>query len=322
MRRGTKRARARRDRKGERGVALLAFALAMTALFGVSAVAIDLGRIAMVANEVQNVADIAATAGAVNLLNGGTASTARSDAQTVAAQNMVAGAAATIGTTDIQVGQYNPQTNTFTNGATPPDAVRTTPSKTVQNLFVGILGSSFLNSTVTKTATAGFSGPGQAAVTLPLVIGDCDFGALKQCTLDPTCLPSLTQAPDPSNNSGWIKNDAPYYPAACGGPSTPTIVNVGDSLGLQGGQGTGNWLRNVESCFNQGITEFTVPIVSCAKSNFNQNGVVVGFATIDVTSIVDTTSAKGLNVSAVFKEDTGASAGGGAFGTGQMRLYN
>ncbi len=66
-------------------------------------------------------------------------------------------------TADIQVGQYNPQTNTFTNGATPPDAVRATPSTTVQNLFVGIFGASFLNSTVTKTATAGFSGLGQAA---------------------------------------------------------------------------------------------------------------------------------------------------------------
>ena len=104
--------------------------------------------------------------------------------------------------------------------------------------------------------------------------------------------------------------------------STPTIVNVGDSLVLQGGQGTGNWLRTVESCFNKGITEFTVPIVSCAQSNFNQNGVVVGFATIDVTSIVDTTSAKGLNLKAVFKENSGTSAGGGAFGTGTMRLYN
>jgi len=303
-------------------MALVAFAISMGALFGLAAVAVDIGRISMVANETQNVADIAATAGAVNLLNNGTASTARADAQAVVAQNRLAGANATIDTADIQVGTYNPQTNTFTNGANPPDSVRATKTTTVQNLFVGFFGPSFMNSTVTRSATAGFTGPGQAAVTLPLVIGDCAFGSLKQCTLDPTCLPSLTQAPDPSNNSGWIKNDAPYYPAACGGPSTPTIVNVGDSLGLQGGQGTGNWLRTVENCFNQGIKEFTVPIVACDKSNFNQSAVVVGFATIDVTSIVDTTSAKGLNLKAVFKEDTGAPAGGGAYGMGKMRLYN
>src|SRR5262249_28313965 len=275
---------------------LVAFAASMGVLFGLAAVAIDLGRISMVANETQNVADIAATAGATNLLNRGTATTARTDAQTVVAQNRLAGAAAAIDTADLQVGTYNPQTNTFTNGANPPDAVKATKTTTVQNLFAGFFGSSFVNSTVIRSATAGFTGPGKAAVTLPLVIGDCDFGPLKQCTLDPTCLPTLTQPPAPSNNTGWIKNDAPYYPAACGGPSTPTIVNVGDALTLQGGQGTGNWLRTVEDCFNQGIREFTVPIVSCDKSNFNQTGIVVGFATIDVTSIVDTTSAKGLNL--------------------------
>jgi Flp pilus assembly protein TadG len=320
VKRGTKRSAA--GRKGERGVALVAFAISMGALFGLAAVAIDIGRISMVANETQNVADIAATAGAVNLLNSGTATTARADAQSVVAQNWLAGAAAAIATSDIQVGQYNPQTNTFTNGASPPDAVKATKSTTVQNLFAGFFGPSFMNSTVTRSATAGFTGPGQAGVTLPLVIGDCDFGSLSQCTLDPTCLPTLSQAPATSNNTGWIKNDSPYYPAACGGPSTPTIVNVGDSLGLQGGQGTGNWLRSVENCFNQGIREFTVPIVSCAKSNFNQSAIVVGFATIDVTSIVDTGSAKGLNLNAVFKEDTGAPAGGGAYGMGKMRLYN
>jgi Flp pilus assembly protein TadG len=115
VRRGTKRSAARR--KDERGFALVAFAVSMGVLFGLSAVAIDLGRIAMVANETQNVADIAATAGAVNLLNSGTATTARADAQTVVAQNQLAGAGATIDTADIQVGTYNPQNNTFTNGA-------------------------------------------------------------------------------------------------------------------------------------------------------------------------------------------------------------
>src|SRR5262249_58149769 len=66
VKRGTKRSATRR--KGEQGVALVAFAISMGALFGLAAVAIDIGRIAMVANETQNIADIAATAGATNLL--------------------------------------------------------------------------------------------------------------------------------------------------------------------------------------------------------------------------------------------------------------
>src|SRR5262249_62275808 len=102
-------------RQGERGFALVAFASSMGALFGLAAVAIDLGRISMVANETQNVADIAATAGATNLLNGGNATTARTDAQTVVAQNRLAGSAAAIHTPDIQAGNYTPQTHTFTH---------------------------------------------------------------------------------------------------------------------------------------------------------------------------------------------------------------
>src|SRR5262249_7089121 len=150
-------------RHGERGFALAAFALSMTAFFALAAVAIDIGRLAHTANEVQNVADAAATAGATNLMNGGTASGARADAQAVVAQNMVAGSTASIQTSDLQVGQYDPTTNVFTNGATPPNAVKATPSATVQNLFAGFFGSSYLNTTVSKTATAGFSGLGQAA---------------------------------------------------------------------------------------------------------------------------------------------------------------
>jgi Flp pilus assembly protein TadG len=317
-------------------VAMVAFAISMGALFGLAAVAIDIGRLAMVANETQNVADIAATAGAVNLLNSGTATTARADAQSVVAQNRLAGAAAAIATGDIQVGQYNAQTNTFTNGVNPPDAVKATKSTTVQNLFVGFFGSSFLNSSVTRTATAGFTGPGQARPTLPLVIGDCDFGALSQCTLDPTCLPKLTQAPATTNNTGWIKDDNPYYPPACqknGG--TPPTVSVGDDLVLQGGQKTPN-LRQVDDCVNatavdtvvNGVpgkyAEFLVPVVSCNKSNFNQDGIVVGFATIVVkVGDVDTSGGgKGVTVQAIYKEVDGAPGGGVPFGSGHMRLYN
>ena len=318
MRRGTKQPEARR--KGERGVALVAFAVSMGVLFGLSAVAIDLGRIAMVANETQNVADIAATAGAVNLLNGGNSAGAINDAQAVVGQNRLAGATATIDAANIQVGQYNPQTNKFTN-ANPPDAVQVTKSTTVQNLFAGIFGSSFVNSTVTRSATAGFTGPGQGQPTLPLVIGDCDFGALKRCTLDPTCLPTLTQAPATSNNTGWIKDDSPYYPAGCGGPASPPIVKVDDVLTLTGGQVSGQQLQSVKDCFDKGITQFTVPIVSCAKSNFNGDATVTGFATIVVTAVhVPPDNPKGLDVKAVFQEATGS--GGGAYGTGKMRLYN
>ncbi len=307
----------RGGRKDERGVAVVALALSMTALFGLAAVAVDVGRIAHTATEVQTVADIAATAGATNLLKGGTAASARTDAQSVVAQNKVAGSAATIQSANIEVGQYNPQTNAFTNGATPPNAVRATPSQTVANLFAGFFGSSFANTTITKTATAGFVGLGQAAPTLPLAIGACNFQALQSCFASSNCLPRFTQAPNGTDNTGWIKT-GDFLPTACGG--SPTTVNIGDSLPLQNGQTSG--LKDISDCFQQGTTEYTVPIVDGpCDGNFNHSRTVVGFATVVVTAVKATGSNKGIDLGAIFKQVSGP-AGGGAYGTGQMRMFN
>jgi Flp pilus assembly protein TadG len=314
----------RRARNGERGFALAAFALSMTAFFALAAVAIDLGRLAHTANEVQNVADAAATAGATNLMNGGTASTARSDAQTVVAQNAVAGLTASIQTADLQVGQYNPQTNVFTNGATPPTAVRATPSTTVQNLFAGFFGPSFMNTTVSKTATAGFAGLGQAAPTLPLVIRDCQFQSLQACFSN-DCLPQLTVQPDGSN-SCWSSLTSPaaskstvepYFPSVCGGNVTPPTISVGDSLNLT--NGTINPLVNdVSSCLSAGINTFLVPIIACS-SNCNQSAAVTGFATVQISNVNMQTHS--FTIQALMNDVSGP-PGGAAYGTGSMRLYN
>jgi len=317
---------------------MVGFAVAMAALFGLAAVAVDMGRVAMLANETQNVADIAATAGATNLMSSGTATTARADAQAVVAQNRLGGAAASIATADIQVGQYNPQTNTFTDGANPPDAVKATKTFTAQNLFVGVLGSSFMNSTVTRTATAGFMGPGQGTATLPLVIGDCKFGELSRCTLDPACLPDLSQTPNPSNETGWMKDDN-WFSKNCADSSAP-LLTVGSSVDLTNGQITPT-LKKVQDCVDsqrkaQGHDpEFLIPVVKC-DGNFNQSATIVGFAAIVVTPYPNNPDGSdpgdndtgviakgggGIHIKGIFKEMTGP-AGGGAFGMGQMRLYN
>jgi Flp pilus assembly protein TadG len=320
----------RRARKSERGAILAATVLALPALLALVAVGIDTGRIAFTATEVQNVADAAATAGAQALLEGGTASTARSQAQTVGAQNAVDGSGATIQPAEIEVGQYNYQTNTFINGATPSSAVRATPSATVQNLFVGILGPGFANTTVTKTATAGFTGLGEAAATLPLALGDCHFPELSSCFQTPNCLPSLSQVPSTTDNTGWTsfldgstnqQTIADYLPSACGGTKTPPVIKVGDSINLNNGQGNGQALKGVEDCVEKkGITKFLVPIVSCG-GNFNQSGTVTGFATIIVESVESQASPKGITLHAIFEEVQGT-PGGGAYGSGEMRLLS
>ena len=318
----------RRVRKSERGAVLAATVLALPALLALVAVGIDTGRIAFTATEVQNVADAAATAGAQNLLEGGSATTAISQAQTVAAQNAVNGSGATVLPTQIDVGQYNYTTHSFENG-NPPSAVQARPSVTVSNLFVGILGSSFANTTVTKTAIAGFSGLGKAAATLPLAIGACNFPSLSSCFQTSGCLPSLTQVPSTTDNTGFTSffdgstsgpSITAYLPSACGGTKTPPVVNVGDSINLNSGQSNGQALKGVQDCVQKGFNKFLVPIVSCG-GNFNQSSTVTGFATIIVDSVVATGTPKGVNLHAIFQEVQGT-PGGGAYGTGEMRLLS
>ena len=316
-----------RTRKQERGVVAVGFALSMVAFFALAAVVLDGGRLAHTANQVQNLADIAATAGAKALLEGKATSVIRGQAQGVVAQNFVDGAGATIDSSAIELGQYDVRSGSFTNGATPPNAVRATPSATVQNLFVGIFGSSFASSTVTKRATAGVSGVGSAAPTLPLAIGDCNFPSVNSCFSDPSCLPSLSQAPSTTDNSGWTSFLTPntstgtisqYLPAACGGSQAPPVISVGTSVNLNNGQV--NVLKNIQDCVNQGIKQFVIPIVSCS-GNFNQSSVVTGFATIVVDSVQATGSPKGINLHAIFNAIDGP-AGGGTFGTNTVRLFS
>ncbi len=315
-------------KKNQRGAALTAFILTSAALFAMAAVGIDSGRLAFIANEVQTIADSAATAGARALLDGGTSAAARGQAQTVAAQNRVNGAAGVIQTGQLEVGSYDPTTRAFANGAVPANAVRATPATTVNNVFAGIFGPSFASTTVTKTAMAAFTGVGGGQPTLPLVLGDCHFPSLSSCFDDPSCLPSLTQVPNTTNNSGWTSffdgsasntTVGQYMPSACGGTTAPPAVRVGDSISLNNGQIT-SVLRDVEECVNRGINQFVIPIVAC-NSNFNQSAPVTGFATVIVDRVNSQGSPKGLDLHAVFEEIVGP-PGGGNYGTYTVRLMS
>src|SRR2546426_2423220 len=114
------------DRESQRGIALITMALWMTAFFAFAVLGVDIGRVAFTANEVQAVADIAATAGAGTLAKGGSSGQAKTDAQSVVATNAVDGSPASIAASDIVTGGYDYQTAAFQPGANPSTAVRAT----------------------------------------------------------------------------------------------------------------------------------------------------------------------------------------------------
>src|SRR5262245_53716144 len=89
----------------ERGVALVTVVLALTALMAVTVVAVDVGRLAFTATEVQTAAEAAATGGVRTLFSSGNASTG---AQQMISQNKINGALATSSNLQsVQSGNFN-----------------------------------------------------------------------------------------------------------------------------------------------------------------------------------------------------------------------
>jgi hypothetical protein len=301
---------------GQRGAVLAATALALAAFIALTVVAIDLGRLAYTATEVQTVADSAATAGAAAIINGGSPV---AEAQSVAAQNHVDGTPAAMAAGDVEIGSYDPSSGSFTPGGAPTNAVRANASATVQNLVANALGD--VATTVQKTATAAITGVGGGQPVLPIVIGSCNFEPFQSST-DCADLPSLTQAPNPSDNSGWTSLAADpanatvaksYLPASCGGGGQPAPeVQVGDFVNVVNGQVT-TILQTIKSCFDQGIREFLVPVVPCGQ--FNQAMEVEGFATIRISNVTTTGNPKGIDLEAICNAEAPRNPGGGLFGT-------
>ncbi len=316
-----------RNRRGERGAAIFGFlAIALLAFMGLAVVAIDFGHLGFSANEVQVVADTAATAGARVLLDNRNAMTAVNPvgvAQTVVGRNQLDGGAATIAAADVQVGTYNFQTNTFTVGGVTPNAVRATGRATVDNMVAGFFGAE--TSDVTRQAIAAYSGNASAAPPCPLAVGTCNFNAYKTsgaCSQ----LPKLTQSPATTDNSGWTSlfesganamTFTKYLPAACGGggEAAPS-VRIGQSIAVSNGQ-VNSALKTMEDCFKAGLLpECTVPIVNVAcNGQFNQNSTVVGFATFKIKSIKSTGNNKGIAMDGICESDEPGARGGSDYGT-------
>lgn len=119
--------------------------ITMTALCSLLGLAVDLARTQTVKTELRRVADAAARAAVANLSTSTTA--AQNAAVHIAAQNTVDGATITLSTTnDIQIGNWNTSTSTFTSGATPYNAVRIYARRTTANgnplslLFGSLIG--------------------------------------------------------------------------------------------------------------------------------------------------------------------------------------
>jgi hypothetical protein len=277
--------------------------ISLSAFLALTVVAVDIGRLAFTATEVQTVADVAATAGATAAVNGGNAD---AEARRIALENSVDGAAAStaVDNLEIEIGNY---------------------------LLAAVLGSP--TTTVEKTATASFTTVSGATPELPMAIGSCYFENL--CD---GCLPNLIQVPSntggDANNTGWTgffgtasnSNMSGYIPAPCGGGVTPPHVEVGDVVSLNNGQ-IPTLINAIQCLLDQGINEFVVPVVQSSSSScggpINQGAPVTGFVTLVVDSVKATGNPKYVNLHAVFNANVIGTPGGCEdCGSGQIVLVN
>jgi hypothetical protein len=323
-----------RDRANERGGIILGFmGIALLVFMGLAVVAIDFGHLGLSTNEVQIVADTAATAGARSLMlnaRNGTSENPVTVAQAVVGKNHVDDGAASIAASDIELGTYNFTTRSFTVGGASPNAVHATGRATVPNMIAGIFGDH--TSDVQRDAIAAYGGNSSGHPVCPITIGLCEF---QQYQTNSNCsqLPALTQVPSANDTSGFTSlgvasasasESISYLPAACGGGGKPPpAVTVGSTINVLNGQAT-SILQTVKNCWQQGLlSECVVPIVNIpCNTQFNQARPVVAFATFKITGVTTSGSNKGISLKGVCKTNEPGAPGGSNLGTFSMALVN
>jgi len=217
----------------QKGVVAIIVAISLVALFGITALSVDIGYMMVSRNELQNIADGSALTGARRLgeyyrtmsyadqqnyvVSADQENQIISDAQNLALKNGARGEAITLLNNDIEIGTWasDPVTGNlvFTQTLTQPNAVRVTARR--DNLANGPVGTFFarvigINSyPVTGTATAALTGQGSVGegdLELPVGISEYFFNNPNNPDYcDDTIAFSPANSPD--SCAGWTSYD-------------------------------------------------------------------------------------------------------------------
>jgi hypothetical protein len=324
----------------QRGISLVAVGIWMTAFFALTAVGMDVARIAYTASEVQSASDVAALAGARAIVDGLNEQTA---ADTIlgsggSSPNIINGQSAYAGSTsrNVQRGTLDNAGNFTAVGAgAAANAVQATVVAPVENLFTGIFGAANGTTTITKISTAAFVGISETAPSLPMTIANGCFNTGGANCSAGNCPALNAQTNDAGFTSFFDNANQPnterYLPPACRHPAgtgtatSPPLVRVNDTLQLNNGS-VNNLFDDIQCMVcTMNMTEFVVPVIQKAcGANFNQTALVVGFAkvTVDRTTYCAGSSTNVILQSVREADHPGNTAGGcTTCGYGQVRLF-
>jgi hypothetical protein len=303
--------------RNQRGVMLPLLGIVLSGVMAMAAVGAGFGRMTLASSEAQNAADAAALAGAMAVFKGNSPYV---DALVVSNGNDVENRSAFGMLSTLVVGSYDYDSRSFAENSIPQNAVMARMETTVSNPFGALIGKP--TNAVEKIAYASLTGLRGGRPTLPIVIGECNF---QEDCFSQSCMPRLTQVPDPDDNSGWtaffvnsnVPNVESYVPAPCGAGNVQELW-VGDIINVSNGQST-PLLRAIDCLIDEGNYRHLIPIVPCG-GHYNQTKEVVGFATIDLESVSVSGGSKGIALQAIFKTDAIGAIGGSMFGTGNIAL--
>lgn len=305
------------------GIVAVTMALGMVAFLGSAALALDIGHLLSVKNELQRAADAGALAGARGLWPNTlpitssnpppdcTTAQTRALNATTNAGNKVDGAALTSGDVTVQVGRWNYQTKTFTSGCSAnTNAVNVTVQKNgINHLFAQILGKSPANQTATALAVMDFA-QGVGKGSLPIAI-NAGYVVPGQTLF-------INFSPDPLDNGGWFAKppdgaNATIFRDYINYGSCPPL-QVGDLVNLSNSLDT-SVLQDLKAKLAEhgGTWDLVMPVVN--TNNFNHSEPIVGFLPFRITGVTDSSNPKGVTGTVLgLVESAPAQPGGANYG--------
>lgn len=333
----------------QRGSVAVMVAVTLPMLLGFTALTLDIGHSLVAKNELQDVADAGALAGARRLGTiyqglspaqqvGYTMSNPApviSDVQNIAAQNYGAGRSITVDIGDIQIGQWNATNKTLTVTSANPDAVRVTArldgttNGPVSTFLANVMGIASVD--VRATATAALTG---VSTTNP---GDLEtpFGISAFRFQTPYCNAPVRFYPtnNPQSCGGWHTfTDSPpnanRLRQIINGmiPTPPTYTSPGTQAGVTNlefvGGNIANALNNLYNLYmakrdpNTGFWDALVPVYQSNDcSNPNTPMQIVGYASMRITNVLAPPNGQLVEGTIQCNLVDGGRGGGASFGT-------
>jgi Flp pilus assembly protein TadG len=281
--------------RNESGATLVVVGLLMTLLIGMGALAIDVGHMCWVQNDLKKAAEAGALAGARGLwpavLTPPPLTTPTPDptqatnwALNTTTSNNVDEDKLSADEVTVQVGQYDYATQLFNGGISPANGVRVTAQRTNVPMFLAqVLGFSPRNIKATATAVMDVI-VGIAGGSMPIAVNK---------TYSPVgTVVTITLGPSPSDSGGWFTKDEACSDTAIGryiDGGCPAL-SIGDLINLNNGF-TSNLKDLSDKLKSNGGELYTfIPVVETDSFN-NTNAEIIDFVPFKITEIKDTGAA-------------------------------